>query len=117
MAVRDPASGTVIDYLSLRETTTRALMALPMIPGERLFAGSRLIEDPFDKTKKPFYAANDGDVICVSNFDTAMLDLPVDSSRDNADLIFEAQTERIPAVDTPVRVILEPVLPKKEDKK
>ena len=75
-----------------------------------VFAGSVLIPDPLDKTKKPFYAANGGDVICVSNFDTAMLDLPINSSKDNDDLQFEAYTDRIPPLETPVLVILEPVL-------
>ena len=77
-----------------------------------VFAGSYLIPDTLDATKKPFYAANDGDVICVSNFDTALLDLPIDSGKDNDDLAFEAHTDRIPALETPVLVILEPVLPK-----
>lgn len=80
-----------------------------------VFAGSRLIPDPFDKTKDPFYAANDGDVICVSNFETAMLDLPIPSTGSNDDLFFEAYTERIPPVDTPVTVVLE-VMPGKGKK-
>jgi hypothetical protein len=81
-----------------------------------VFAGSFLREDPLDKNAKPFYAANEGDVICLSNFDTAMLDLPIDSSQDADALLFEAHTERIPAKQTPVLVILEPVLPKKDAK-
>ncbi|HWY87942.1 MAG TPA: YdjY domain-containing protein, partial [Gemmataceae bacterium] len=76
-------------------------------------AGSVMIPDPFDAAKKPFYAANDGDVICVSNFDSAMLDLPIESSADNGDLSYEAYTERIPPLETPVLVILEPVVKKK----
>lgn len=75
-----------------------------------VFAGSVLIPDPLEKNKQPFYAANDGDLICLSNFDTAMLDLPVNSSRENADLLFEADTDKIPPLETPVQVILEPVL-------
>jgi hypothetical protein len=78
-----------------------------------VFGGSYLIPDPLDNTKKPYYAANDGDVICVSNFDTALLDLPIESSKDNGDLSFEAFTERIPALETPVLVILEPMAKKK----
>lgn len=77
-----------------------------------VFAGSLLLPDPLDKTRKPFYAANDGDVICISNFETAMLDLPISSTKENDDLVFEAHTERIPALETPVLVILEPVLEK-----
>lgn len=79
-----------------------------------VFAGSVLFPDPTDKTKPPYYMANDGDVICVSNFDTALLDLPISSSRDNDDLAFEAHTERIPDRETPVTIILEPVLKKSD---
>jgi len=75
-----------------------------------VFAGSILLPDPLDKTQPPFYAANSGDVICVSNFDTALLDLPINSPKDWAERAFEANTEAIPPLETPVRVILEPVL-------
>ena len=73
-----------------------------------VFAGSRLVADPFDKNKK-IYLANDGDVICVSNFETALLDLPIRSSADNSELAYEAFTDRIPPAGTPVTIILEPV--------
>ena len=79
-----------------------------------VFAGSVLLHDPLDKTAPPFYAANSGDVICVSNFDTALLDLPINSSQDNAELAFEANTKVIPPVETPVLVILEPILKSKK---
>jgi len=62
-----------------------------------VFAGSLLIPDNEDKNKPPLYAANGGDVICVSNFESALLDLPVKSSKDNPELMFEPHTERIPA--------------------
>jgi hypothetical protein len=78
-----------------------------------VFAGSRFFEDPFDKKKLPYYLANDGDVICISNFETAMLDVPFNSPKDNDDLAFEAHTERIPPLETPVLVILE-LVPKKK---
>jgi len=78
-----------------------------------VFAGSRFSPPP-EKDLPPIYEANIGDVICVSNFDTAMLDLPVASSKDDADLEYEAHTERIPALGSPVVVILEPVLPAKK---
>lgn len=79
-----------------------------------VFGGSVLIPDPFDKKKQPYYGANDGDIICISNFDTAMLDVPFNSPKDNDELVFEANTERIPALETPVLVILEPVPAKKK---
>lgn len=78
-----------------------------------VFAGSMLFQDPLDMTKKPHYAANDGDVICIANFDSALLDVPFSSAKDNDDLAFEAHTERIPALETPVVVILEPIPAKK----
>src|SRR5262245_2336776 len=59
------------------------------------------------------YLANGGDVVCVSNFESALLDLPIKSSSANAALIFEADTERIPPVGTKVTVIFEPVPEKK----
>jgi hypothetical protein len=73
-----------------------------------VFAGSQLFPND-DNPKQPYYAANSGDVICVSNFADAMLDLPINSPKDNADLIFEANTKRIPALETPILVILEPL--------
>jgi hypothetical protein len=81
-----------------------------------VFAGSKLVDNPLDPDHPKTYLANDGDVICVSNFDTAMLDLPIRSSDKNAELEFEAWTERIPAKDTPVTIILEPVPDAKKDK-
>lgn len=82
-----------------------------------VFAGSQFLENPLEKDKPPLYAANAGDVICVSNFEGAMLDLPINSSKNNAELEFEAFTERIPPVGTSVTVILEPVLEKNKKEK
>lgn len=118
-----PPTGTTIKVtLEYSDPQTKKLVRVPAqqwirnfktqkpLQMDWVFAGSILMPDPLDKTKQPFYAANDGDLICLSNFDTAMLDLPVNSSRENADLLFEADTDRIPPVETPVQVILEPVL-------
>lgn len=79
-----------------------------------VFAGSEFQVNPLEKDKPPLYAANAGDVICVSNFEGAMLDLPINSSKNNAELEFEAFTERIPPLGSPVTVILEPVLNEKK---
>ena len=73
-----------------------------------VFAGSQLVNNPLDPGKK-IYLANDGDVICVSNFETALLDLPIKSPKDNADLVYVAHTERIPPLETKVVVVLEPL--------
>ena len=73
-----------------------------------VFAGSQLLESA-DAGEPPVYAANSGDVICVSNFPDALLDLPINSPQDNSELVFEAFTEHIPPVETKVTVILEPI--------
>jgi hypothetical protein len=73
-----------------------------------VFAGSRFWTD--EETGKKYYQAEGGDFICVSNFSTAMLDIPIESSQSNAELAFEAFAERIPPLGAPVRLILKPKL-------
>ena len=76
-----------------------------------VFAGSRFWTD--EETGRQYYQAEGGDFICVSNFGTAALDIPVESSQSNDVLEFEAITERIPPLGTPVRLVLKPVLKEK----
>lgn len=87
----------------------RNLKTMKELATDWVFAGSRLVQFPEAKDKPPFYAANSGDLICVSNFPEAMLDLPINSPKDNEDLAFEAWIERIPPLETKVTLILEPV--------
>lgn len=79
-----------------------------------VFAGSGFYKDP--ETGRLHYKANGGDFICVSNFPTATLDLPVESTQANTGLLFEANTDLIPAKGTAVRMILVPRLKKEEGK-
>jgi hypothetical protein len=81
-----------------------------------VFPGSMLVDNPLDKNARKHYLANDGDVICISNFESAMLDLPIESSKADLDRGYEAWTERIPPIGTKVLVILEPVLAEKKAK-
>jgi hypothetical protein len=81
------------------------------LPHGWVFAGSIVFTDP-DNGKK-FYGANSGDVIGISNFPYSMLELPVEVSKDDANLVYEARTERIPPLRSKVWVILEPVIAKK----
>ena len=80
-----------------------------------VFAGSKLIPDPEDSTKPPYYLANQGDVICVCNMDDAMLDLPIPSPKALADRNYEANPDRIPPLETKVEIIFD-VVPDKSDK-
>ncbi|QDU76202.1 hypothetical protein Pan97_32470 [Bremerella volcania] len=71
--------------------------------------------DPDTLPGKMVYAAEGGELICVSNFKSSMMDLPVPSTDVNNDLWFEAFTENIPAEGTKVRLFL---IPRKDkDKK
>lgn len=74
-----------------------------------VFAGSVFFADPRSPNGPPLYAANGGDVICVANFEGALLDLPLQSTNQDAERLFEAFTERIPPVGTKVKVMLEPL--------
>ncbi len=80
-----------------------------------LFTGSQWWESPDGKQR--YYMAEQGDFICVSNFPTAMLDLPIRSSNAASALLFAAFTERIPPLGTDVALILEPVKPAPPGKK
>ncbi|MBN2021905.1 MAG: hypothetical protein JW809_03860 [Pirellulales bacterium] len=115
-----PASGTEIDVIVhwkdaegkvqsakaqdwVRDIRSKQAMTYPWV-----FAGSGFWKD--EETGTEHYQAESGDFICVSNFPSAMLDLPVPSTdKDNA-LLFEAFTERIPPLGTPVTVVLTPKL-------
>jgi len=73
-----------------------------------VFGGSGFWKD--EATGQQFYKAEDGDFICISNFNSAMLDLPIESSQSNEALLFEALTDRIPPTGTKVSLVLTPRL-------
>ncbi|MFO0822788.1 MAG: YdjY domain-containing protein [Gemmataceae bacterium] len=77
-----------------------------------VFAGSIIIEDP--DTGKKFYGANSGDIISISNFPYAMLEILSEISKDDAQLSFEAKTDKIPPISSKVWLIMEPVIEKKK---
>jgi hypothetical protein len=118
-----PASGTKIEIFAyftdekgnqkkvraqewIRDVKTKKAMEYPWV-----FAGSGFIKD--DQTDKEYYLAEAGDFICVSNFPDAMLDLPIESTSANEDLMFEAFTENIPPRGTKVTLVLVPEADKK----
>lgn len=85
----------------VRSHATQKPMTHPWV-----FGGSRFYVD--DKTGEKTYLAEEGDFICLSNFPTAMLDLPVASPNENNALVFEALTEAIPPMKTKVTIVLTP---------
>ena len=72
--------------------------------GRRTTAGSAFWTDPADG--REYYQADGGDLICVSNFPTATIDLPIESSQSNEALLFEVFKERVPKRETAVEMIL-----------
>lgn len=78
-----------------------------------VFVGSAFSRD--EETKKSFYLADAGEFICVSNFTTATMDLPIASSDKDAARMFEVFTERVPPRGTPVRLVLIPKSAKKSE--
>jgi hypothetical protein len=92
----------------VRDTKTKKAMEYPWV-----FGGSGFFTDP--QTGNEYYQAESGDLICVSNFGDAMLDLPIESTDSNDDLEFEAFTEHIPPKGTKVTVVLAPEVEKKAE--
>ncbi|HEX4131873.1 MAG TPA: YdjY domain-containing protein [Pirellulales bacterium] len=87
----------------LRNIRTNKAMEQPWV-----FGGSGFWVDPANGQRH--YQAEDGDFICVSNFASAMLDVPTESSQSNDALLFEAETDKIPPLKTPVTLVLTPQL-------
>ena len=85
----------------VRDTRTGKAMTKQWV-----FAGSSFWLDPVDQ--KEYYQADGGDLVCLSNFPTAMLDLPIPSSQSNAALLFEAFDGRVPPMDTQVELVFSP---------
>lgn len=118
-----PPSGdqieVTIEWVATGETrTTRAQDWIRYADTERpmdlpfVFAGSGFWTDP--RTGQQHYQAEGGELICVSNFGAAMLDVPAESTQANEGLLFEPFTDRIPPVDTPVRLYLAVTKPMKK---
>src|SRR5262249_26600133 len=77
----------------VRDEKTKSPLAIDWV-----FAGSVIYEDRI--TKKPMYAADEGDLITVANFASAILDLPIASSANDAERMFTANTGSIPPIGT-----------------
>jgi hypothetical protein len=118
-----PASGVVVEIQCVwldesgEQQTTRAQKWVKhtktgkALEYEWVFAGSGFWVDGDQR----FYYGDAGEFICVSNFPTATLDLPVESSQANEELLFTAFTENIPPRGTPIQLILTPQLPKEKE--
>jgi hypothetical protein len=118
-----PASGVVVDIQCVwiddagQQQATKAQQWVKRVKtGKALqydwvFAGSGFWVDG----EQRYYYGDAGEFICVSNFPTATLDLPIESTQANEELLFAAFTENIPPLGTPVQLILKPRLDSKKD--
>lgn len=86
----------------VRDVKSRQAMSADFV-----FTGSGLRKVP--GAERPIFLADDGDVVCLANFPGSLIDVDIRSSKENADLAFEAFTERIPPKGTAVTIIFEPV--------
>ena len=72
---------------------------------EWVFAGSGFYVD--EKTGAKSYLAEAGDLICVANFPSAMIDIAIQSTATGVqNLMFEAYTEHVPSLGTDVTIEL-----------
>ena len=69
-----------------------------------VFSGS--LFQKLESGKNQYVADVTGEIVGVSNFPTVVLDIPIASTSDNSDLLFQAFTEKIPDDGTHVTVIL-----------
>ena len=76
-----------------------------------VFGGSEFVTD--EKTKKQFYQADSGELICVLSLPNAMLDLPTEGYGAIEARSFEAFEEHLPPPGTPVTLLLRPILTSK----
>lgn len=84
----------------VRNRTTKKPMAHDWV-----FGGSQFVVAANQPGR--YYWANNGDVICLANFEQALLDLPVESSASGDKMLYEAFTANIPPLNTEVSVVLE----------
>jgi hypothetical protein len=94
----------------IRDIRTRKAMTYPFVFGGSMFWTNQ-------ETGKQHYQAEGGDFVCVSNFGSAMIDIPIKSSQSNEDLGFEAFAERIPPLGAPVRLVFKPKLKERSTEK
>lgn len=69
-----------------------------------VFTGSSFRKNP--TTGEEIYEADEGDLVCVSNFPAATIDLPIISSQSNASLLFEVMEGTVPPRGTAVEMVL-----------
>ena len=112
-----PASGPVIEIMLLwkDEKTGKTIRrnAKEMVVNvetkkemqhDWVFGGSQVVEHD----GQAIYYANAGELVCLSNFSTATMDVPIQSTDAANGLLFGANKEKIPELGTKVYMIFRP---------
>ena len=111
----EAATGPVIDVFAAwnhdgqdhrvrGQTFVKNLQTEKAMEQDWVFCGSGFWKD--EDSGEEFYHAEGGELICVSNFSTAMMDVTVESSQQNSNLLFASFTENIPPLGTIVVIEL-----------
>lgn len=112
-----PVIGIMVKWTEDGQTVERRAQEMIMdilskktLQDDWVFCGSGEWVDPDDPGYREYWA-DSGDMICVTNFTTAMLDLQVESSSLQDGLRYHANPEMIPPLGKPVLLILTPQPP------
>ncbi len=93
------------DYQKAIEKFYKESQSRPM-NASFVFVGSSMYKD--EETGEEFYQAEGGHMICTSNFPDALLDIREESSASDGGQAYEAWTEKVPPVGTPVLLVMTP---------
>lgn len=80
---------------------TKETMKTPFVFTGSMFSVNR-------NGKRLYVGDVDGELICVSNFPSAVMDVPLESSAENSSRMYIANEAKIPPCGTPVTMILKP---------
>jgi hypothetical protein len=118
----EPAEGTTVELTlfwtddqgkrqrARAQDWIRQVKSRKAMEGSWVFAGSGLIQQA-GKEGQLYGADVAGELICVTNFPHALLDVAIESTDKAEQLLFEAFTERIPPKGTKVTLVLTPKQP------
>lgn len=87
--------------------TKNGVVAKKSMSSHWVFTGSMTYKD--ESGKERYVADGSGELFGLSNFVGSILDIPIQSSANNDNLLFHCFTERIPELATPVTLVLTPV--------
>lgn len=91
------------------EAASKKKMSIPWV-----FTGSVLRK--MDDGVTVYLADATGEIIGLSNFPASVLDVPIESTDSNEELLFTPNTAEIPEVGTRVTVLLRPIMVEKAEK-